>query len=79
MRHIIVDATARALLLGAVAETELRDEHGHRLGRFVPDFDRALYDIREIGLSPEELDRRRAPDAKTYTTADVLAHLRGLK
>ena len=76
MSHITVDAALREKLLTAAAGVELRDEQGHKLGRFVPEFDPALFSVPEIGLSPEELARRLAPDAKTYTTEEVMEYVR---
>jgi hypothetical protein len=79
MSGIIVDAVLREKLLGAIGGAELRDEQGRKLGRFVPEYDPSLFEIPDLDLSEEELARRLAPDAKTYTTAEVLAHLRSLK
>jgi hypothetical protein len=76
MTHVTVDSALRDKLLGLGAEAELRDEQGRKLGRFVPEFDAALFAIPEIGLSAEELARRMAPDAKTYTTQEVLDYIR---
>jgi hypothetical protein len=79
MSRIIVDAALREKLLGAFGGAELRDEQGHKLGRFVPEYDPSLFEIPDLELSTEELARRLAPDARTYTTGEVLAHLRSLK
>ena len=76
MSQIVVDATLRDKLLTAAGGAELRDEQGRMLGRFVPEFDPSLFHVPEIGLSPEELARRMAPDAKTYTTEEVMEYLR---
>ena len=76
MSQIVVDAALRDKLIAAAGGAELRDEQGRMLGRFVPDLDPALFHVPEIGLSPEELARRLAPDAKTYTTEEVMAYLR---
>ena len=78
MSHITVDTALRDQLLGAVTETEIRDEQGHKLGRFIPEVDPAVYDIPESGLSPEELARRMGTDVKTFTTEEVMAYVRSL-
>ena len=77
MTTIVVDAATRAKLVSATAEAEVRDEDGNLIGRFVPI--QADLDELDHGLTPEELERSLSPDCKTYTTAEVLAHLRGLK
>ena len=51
---------------------ELYDKTGHVLGCFLP------YEGREPQISPEELQRRKQNKGKTYTTAEVLAHLEKL-
>jgi hypothetical protein len=79
MSWIIVDAALRDRLLNATTGAEFRDEQGRLLGRFVPPNDPDEWEIPELGLSEEELARRLAPDAKTYTTAEVLSYLRSLK
>ena len=78
MTTIVVDAAMRAKLVSATSEAEVRDEDGNLIGRFLP---AETPDAEELdhGLSPEELARRLSPDCKTFTTAEVLAHLRGLK
>jgi hypothetical protein len=76
---IIVDGGLRAKLLAAGEEAELRDEAGNLIGLFIPAGHPNGEDEPPLGLTAEELQRRLAPDCKTYTTAEVLAHLRGLK
>jgi|tagenome__1003787_1003787.scaffolds.fasta_scaffold14435239_1 hypothetical protein len=78
MSPIVVDAALRDRLLASGAETEICDEQGRKLGRFVPEFDPALFKVPEIGLSAEELARRLAPDTKTYSTEEVMEYLRSL-
>jgi hypothetical protein len=79
MSTIVVDAALRDRLLAASAEAEIRDEQGRKLGRFIPEINPEQFTVPGLDLSPAELARRRAPDAKTYTTAEVLDHLRSLK
>jgi hypothetical protein len=77
MTTIVVDAALRSKLVAAGRVAEFRDEAGELIGRFIP----AGYsgDEPDLGISDAELQRRLAPDCKTYSTAEVLAHLRGLK
>ncbi len=79
MSQITVDAELRDKLLGALTETELRDDKGRLLGKFVPSPDLSFFLIPGLDLPPEEVMRRLSPDAKTYTTEEVLDHLRSLK
>ena len=58
----------------AKGETEVRDPVGNLLGNFVP----VVYEIEELDLTEEELASRLDPNAKTYTTAEVLAYVKGL-
>ncbi len=57
---------------------ELCDAGGRVLGRFVPVLDPALYEGLEPQVSREELQRRKQHKGKSYTTAEVLAHLENL-
>lgn len=59
----------------AKEETELRDRHGNLVGRFIPS--RPELPLHH-GLTDEEFASRLSPDAKTYTTAEVIAYLKGL-
>jgi hypothetical protein len=76
MTTIVVDAAMRAKLVSATSVAEVRDEDGTLIGRFVP----VREDVGELdhGLTPQELEQSLSPDCKTYSTAEVLAHLRGL-
>lgn len=76
MSQITVDAATRDQLLGTFAETEIRDDQGRLLGRFVPAPDPAFFQIPGLDLPPEEVARRLSSEAKTYTTEEVLAYAR---
>ena len=78
MSSVIVDAGTRDKLLAAGSTALVQDESGRVLGRFIREETSNASDSSDHGLSAEELVRRLAPDAKTYTTDEVLAHLRGL-
>jgi hypothetical protein len=72
MGVIVVTGELKDKLSAVFSETELRDEAGRVLGRFVPAY------IPELDMTPEELAAALSPDAKTYTTAEVLAYVKGL-
>lgn len=78
MPEVVVDAVTRDKLL-AGRLVVVKDESGRVIGRFLREEDPADYEVPDHGLSDEELARRLAPDAKTHTTAEVLAYLKGLK
>jgi hypothetical protein len=78
MKKIIVDNAMQDNLLDAFHGAEFRDAQGRLLGRFVPHYDPAFFPVPGLDLTQAELDRRTAPDAKTYTTQEVLAYLRSL-
>lgn len=79
MSVIVIDAALKEKLLAAGGTAELRDEAGNRIGRFLRSEEVVSFERAELGLSDEELARRLAPNAKTYTTSEVLDHLRGLR
>lgn len=56
-------------------EVELRDDHGNLIGRFAPP-SRAIPP--DFDLTEEEVADLLRPDRKTYTTAEVLAHAKGM-
>ena len=76
MSQITVNAAMRDQFLGAFSETEIRDDQGRLLGRFVPAPDPAFFAIPGLELPPEEIARRLSSEAKTYTTEEVLAYAR---
>jgi hypothetical protein len=78
MTKLIVDATLPEKLVGLVHPVELCDAAGRVMGRYFPHLDPDEYDLEPPPMSEEELQRRRSPDQKTYTTAEVLEYLRKL-
>lgn len=70
MSIVVIPAALAEQLRAAGDGAELRDESGRRIGELRRP---------ELDLSAEEVSARLSPDAKTYTTAEVLDHLRGLK
>ena len=72
MGILVISGPLRDQLLAMSAETELRDESGKVLGRFVPHID--------IGPepTPEEIAAQLAAGRKTYTTTEILAYVKGL-
>jgi hypothetical protein len=77
MTRIIVDETLRKRLNNLAQPLELCDESGHVLARVTPLLDPSLYNL-EPRISQEEIRRRMQAKGKSYTTAEVLAHLEKL-
>lgn len=82
MSVIVVDAAFKAKLLAAGGAAELRDESGALVARVTAEPAREEQWNRkrlaeEMELPEEELARRLAPDAVTYTTEEVLAYCKG--
>jgi hypothetical protein len=78
MDRIVVSDQLLAQLHNLDRPLELCDAAGRVFGRFLPKLDPALYEGLEPQISPEELQRRKQNKGKTYTTAEVLAHLEKL-
>ena len=78
MTRITMDGALRSMLHNLSQPLELCDEAGRVVGRVLPVHDMDQYEPREPQVSDEELDRRSRSDEKTYTTAEVLAHLEKL-
>jgi hypothetical protein len=77
MTRIICDALLREKLHDLAKPLELCDESGHVLARVVPVLE-PVDDVAEPQISKEEWQRRMAQKGKTYSTAEVLAHLESL-
>ena len=75
MSAIIVDNAIQTKMLSVWAETEVRDDQGRRLGRFVPDPDACFFDIPGLDLDPEEVARRLSSNATTHSDEEVFARL----
>ena len=78
MTRITLDAALRSKLLDLTQPLELCDESGQVVARVLPAIDPALYEGLDSPLSREQLQQRKANKGKTYTTAEVLAHLEQL-
>ena len=78
MTQITLDADLRQKLLGLTHPLEPCDESGLVLARLLPTPDPAMYEGSEPQIGEEELGRRRRDKGKTYSTAEVLAHLESL-
>lgn len=74
MTKIIVDSALRQKLHDLGEPLELCDESGRILARVIPQLDPTQYDLNPR-ISREELLRRKTSNERTYTTAEVLAHL----
>ena len=77
MTRITLDDVLRSKLGNLGQTKELCDESGRVIARIVPKVDLSEYDL-EPQISREELLRRSQSNQKTYTTAEVLAHLESL-
>jgi hypothetical protein len=82
MTRITCDAALREKLCDLAEPLALCDESGRVLARIVPaldlDSDSDLDFFRAPPLNKADLRRRRMQVGKTYTTAEVLAHLESL-
>jgi hypothetical protein len=78
MLRITIDPPTCEKLRRLMEATELCDESGRVVGRFFPVYDAENYEGLEPRISKEELQRRKEDKGKTYTTAEVLAHLEKL-
>ena len=77
MTRITLDDVLRSKLGNLGQTIELCDESGLVIARIVPSVDLSEYDL-EPQISKEELLRRMQSNERTYTTAEVLAHLESL-
>jgi hypothetical protein len=77
MTRIIVDETLRSKLHNLAQPLVLCDNSGRILARLIPELDPSLYNL-EPQISHEEFLRRLHANEKSYTTAEVLAHLEKL-
>ena len=78
MTRIIVDELLKSKLNDLTQPLELCNAEGRVLARVFPVLDPALYEGLECPFSPEEIEHRKKNKGKTYTTAEVLAHLEKL-
>jgi len=78
MTRIILDAALRQKLNNLTQPLELCNESGQVLARLTPVLDPSQYGPLEPQVSDEELLRRSQSGERTYTTAEVLAHLEKL-
>ena len=78
MTQIIVDTELRNKLLNLTQPLQLCDESGRVLARVVPTYGADEYEGLESPISKEEMQQRKQNKGKTYTTAEVLAHLEKL-
>jgi hypothetical protein len=78
--RVILDMATSAKLDQVAGQVEVCDPSGRTLGYFTPVVDRSLYEGVEIPFSEEELVRgEEETSGRTYTTAEVLAHLKSLE
>jgi hypothetical protein len=78
MIRILFDDTLKAKLNNLTQPLELCDETGQVLARVFPNPDLSQYEAWEPSFTEEELQRQEQTNAKSYTTAEVLAYLEKL-
>lgn len=78
MTQIVLDASVASKLYAVPHAVKLCDPTGRVLGTFIPSPDPSAFEGLESPLSKEELDQRKKTKGKTYSTAEVLAHLEKL-
>jgi hypothetical protein len=78
MTRILVDEVLRSRLLNLDRRIELCDESGRVVARVLPTYDSSKFEGLEPQITKEELERRKQNKGKTYTTAEVIAHLEKL-
>jgi hypothetical protein len=78
MTRVLVDDTMLQKLHNLRQPLELCDATGKVLAEVMPKFDPSEWEPVEPQLSEEELRRRESSSKRTYTTAEVLAHLERL-
>ena len=79
MTRIIVDEDLRSKLHNLAEPLELCDSSGRVLGRVVPTFDLSEYEPWVPEFSDADLRQQKQSDEKSYTTAELLAHLQSLE
>jgi hypothetical protein len=78
MGQFFLDANVSSQLYSLSQPVELCDPTGRVIGKYVPLVDLTEWEPISPDISEEELDRRVKSDEPSYTTAEVLAHLRSL-
>ena len=77
MSRVIVDEVLRRKLHNLGEPLELCDASGQVLAHLIPKVNPAEFDL-QPRISEDEIRRRIESKDKTYTTAEVLAHLQSL-
>ena len=78
MTRVVVNETLRSILHDLSRPLELCDESGRILARVLPTIDPTQFEGLDPQITREEMQRRKHDKGKTYTTAEVLAHLEKL-
>lgn len=80
MSTVPLDNKTLAALIAEKKLVAVTDDNGQVVGYFAPAISREEMARRHLGLpDPEELRRQRDEFEKTYTTAEVKAHLKSLE
>jgi hypothetical protein len=80
MTSVLADESMRSLLSQVKELAEVRDADGNVLGVFAPGTPEEvrLYLHAWFTLDPAQVQKQKQTPEKTYTTQEVLAHLRSL-
>lgn len=78
MTRITLDAELQKRLLNLTDIVEICDDSGRVVARVLPTPDPTTSEGLEPQISREEIERRKQTKGKSYTTAEVLAHLERL-
>lgn len=77
MTQVVLDDELSSKFFGFSKPLEICDANGRVVGKFIPSVDYAVVERARPPLSDEELARRN--QSPSYTTAEVLARLKGLE
>ena len=76
MEKVVLDAATLAKLRNGPGPVEVCDESGRVVGHFTPATDPTLYRTVVVPFSEEELDQAEQEEEETFSTEEVLAHLK---
>lgn len=80
MVTITANEAVETVLTGLAQKTEIRSTSGRVIGYFEPSQEvRKMYEEARKQFDPEELKRIKESGGPSYTTAEVLAHLRSVR
>jgi len=77
MTKILIDPQLRERLANMSQPLQFCDEAGRTVGWFVPTFG-PFFEGKEPQISRDEIERRKQSKDKSFSTAEVLAHLESI-